>query len=133
MKREDERIRQNLIERFHCMANEKMALSNIRLINSVKYTFSKLYRALNDAQPSRPFTQPTLPNQKISPICADIESINNWLLEISHFILDNHSKAIRDSLAGSKVPIEVLCKSIKEKQSVDSSYEVIPQYVFKEF
>lgn len=41
---------------------------------------------------------------KYPPIQADFNAVNTWLLEISHFILDNYQNVIRDNLIIVKQP-----------------------------
>ena len=65
---------------------------------------------------------------------TDINAINTWLLEISHFILDNFQTVVRENLVNIKQPpaLELLAHAHKDIPYF-YPYETIPEYVYKDF
>lgn len=64
---------------------------------------------------------------KFPLIQSDINAINTWLLEISHFILDNYQTVIRDNLTIIKQPpgLELLGHAHKNIPYLNP-YETVP-------
>ena len=64
---------------------------------------------------------------KFPPIESDINAINTWLLEISHFILDNYQTVIRDNLVVIKQPASIeLLGHVHKNIPYLNPYETIP-------
>ena len=59
-------------------------MANIKLISSLKFAFAKAREERRRKAVS-----------KVPKIHADINAINSWLLEISHFMLDSYLQVIR--------------------------------------
>ena len=65
-------------------------MTNIKFINSIKFTFAKAGEA---KKKGKAIAIPQLPS-----IHTDIGAINTWLLEISHFVLDGYFQVFKDHL-----------------------------------
>ena len=70
-------------------------MTNIKTINSIKFVCVRAGEELKRKRAAK---------VKPIPIDSDINGVNTWLLEVSHFILDNYQKAVRDSIVDVKQP-----------------------------
>ena len=66
------------------MILESMVMINIKIISSLKFAFAKVREDRNKKIIAR-----------APSIHPDINSINSWLLEISHFMLDSYAQVVR--------------------------------------
>ena len=89
-------------------------MTNIKTINSVKFVCARAGEQKKRQKAIKAY---------LHPIESDINAVNTWLLEISHFVLDNYQQLIRDNLVEAKQPpaIEVLAMARK-------GYDNIPIY-----
>jgi hypothetical protein len=74
---------------------EKILMTNIKFINSIKFSFAK---AAEESKKSR------APLPQLPFISADINAVNSWLLEISHFVLDGYHQVLRENMFNVKQP-----------------------------
>lgn len=87
------------MRKFVDLVNEKIVLNNIKMINSIKFMFAKL----GDERKNQKINK-AIANARCIPIETDINAINTWLLEISHFILDHYQQVVKDNLINIKQP-----------------------------
>jgi hypothetical protein len=114
------------VGKFRELVIEKILMNNIKFVNSLKFAFAKasfeLKRSKTAARPKSPWIQ------------FDINVVNDWLLEISHFMLDTYQQLIGDNLAQVRQPplSEVLNMARKEIHFLPL-YETVPEFIFKDF
>lgn len=60
-------------------------MTNIKIISSLKFVFAKAAAEKKKKKTIK---------SKLPSIHVDINNINAWLLEVSHFMLDNYEKVI---------------------------------------
>ena len=63
-----------------------------------------------------------------------MNALNTWLLEISHFVLDNYQKMVRDNLVEVRQPpAHELLAMARKGHDLIPVYETIQEYAFKDF
>lgn len=64
-------------------------MTNIKTINSIKFVCARAGEEKKRQKIAKSY---------LYPIETDINAVNTWLLEVSHFVLDNYQQLIRDNL-----------------------------------
>lgn len=83
-----------LVTKLRELVIEKILMTNIKMINSIKFIFAKA-----GEEKKKRKAEGELPI-----IDTDINAVNTWLLEISHFVLDSYQQVLRDNLLRVKQP-----------------------------
>ncbi len=72
--------------------------------------------------------------KKFHPILPTIDIVNNWLLEVSHFILDNFGAEFMRKLINVEQPeSHELWKHCIKREPFVKEYASISQKIFKQF